>query len=152
MFFAYTLYCLMKNIIGNTSTCLAIAILMSFGLVYLSRNSFMPYHSAAIGLPWKSVDPATRNLILALMRATAGGFIASAFAMLFLQLKFNTCKLSWMPFVILALGTILAACLLYATATIILNTPGRPPVIQTVIGEVLLIIGYIFNMRELRKR
>jgi hypothetical protein len=142
----------MKNIAGNISTCLAIAMLMAFGLVYLSRNSFMPYHSMAIGLSWENLDPHVQTLILALMRATAGGFIASAFAMLFLQLKFNTSKLPWIPLLILALGTILASCLLYATCSILLNTPGRPPVIQTVIGEALLITGYIFNMRELKKR
>jgi|WetSurMetagenome_2_1015567.scaffolds.fasta_scaffold11418_3 hypothetical protein len=141
----------MKNIIGNLSTCLAIALLMSFGLAYLSRNSFMPYHSAAIGLAWENLDPPMRMLILAMMRAIAGGFIASAFAMLFLQIKFNTSRLPWIPFLVLALGTILASCLLFATSTIIFNTPGRPPVIQTVIGEALLITGYIFNMRELKK-
>jgi len=77
----------MKNITGSLTTYLAAAILLSFGFVYLIRNSFMPYHSAAVSLAWTQVDQATQYLLLALMRATAGGFISLAFAIIVLQYK-----------------------------------------------------------------
>ena len=141
----------MKNIMGNLTTCLAAAILLSFGFVYVFRNSFMPYHSDAVSMPWTRVAPATRYLLLALMRATAGGFISLAFAIIFLQYKFSMERISWIPVLILLLGTISMVCTSYATLILRFHTPGRPPFADVVIGELLLIAGFIFNRKYLRK-
>lgn len=140
----------MKNITGNLSTTLAAAILLIFGIIYLFRNSFMPYHSAAVSMDWSQVDPATRYLILALMKATSGGFISLAFAMIFLQYQFTRTGSSWIPGLILFIGTIAMVCISYATLIISLNTPGRPPLVDAIIGEVLLIIGFIFNRKHVQ--
>ncbi|MCX6285163.1 MAG: hypothetical protein NTW31_13120 [Bacteroidetes bacterium] len=141
----------MKNITGNLATYLSAGILLSFGIIYLFRNSFMPYHSAAVSMNWSQVDPATRYLILALMRAASGGFISLAFAMIFMQFKFTRCQISWIPVLILIIGTIAMICISYATLIISLHTPGRPPVTEAIIGEVLLIIGFFFNRKHVQK-
>ncbi len=147
-----TLYTgIMKNISGNLTTFLSAAILLSFGFIYLFRNSFMPYHSVAISMDWTQVDPATRYLILALMRATSGGFISLAFAMIFLQYKFTQCRIPWIPSLILIIGTIAMICISYATIIISSHTPGRPPILEAVIGEILLIAGFIFNLKHVQK-
>ena len=124
---------------------------MSFGIIYLVKNSFMPYHSDALGVTWNELDAPTRYLVLALMRATSGGFIASAFAMFFLQLKFTSSKLHWIPWVIVILGTILSSCLVYATSMIDYQYSGRPPLAEVIAGELLLIVGFIFNNKFLAK-
>jgi glycosyltransferase involved in cell wall biosynthesis len=134
----------MKNLSGNLATYSAAAILLLFGFIYLFRNSFMPYHSAAVSLAWTQVSPPTQYLLLALMRATAGGFISLAFAIIFLQYKFSTNRISWIPLLILLIGTISMICITYATLLIRFHTPGRPPLADAVIGEVLLIAGFIF--------
>ncbi|MGA2823501.1 MAG: hypothetical protein ABSE72_08255 [Bacteroidales bacterium] len=141
----------MKNIIGSVSTYLAATILLSFGFVYLFRNSFMPYHSAAVSLAWTQVNHSTQYLFLALMRATAGGFISLSFAIIFLQYKFTIHKISWIPVLILVMGTISMICTSYATIEVSFHTPGRPPIDDAIIGEVLLIGGFIFNRRYLLK-
>ena len=141
----------MKNIIGNLTTYLAAAILLSFGFVYLFRNSFMPYHSEAISKAWTDVDHATQYLILALMKATSGGFISLAFTIIFLQYKYSRHSISWIPVLILIIGTIAMICISYATLIISTHTPGRPPIADAIIGEVLLIAGFIFNRRYLLK-
>ncbi|MEI6435417.1 MAG: hypothetical protein WCP32_11275 [Bacteroidota bacterium] len=142
----------MKNTIGRLTTYTAAAILLGFGLVYLLRNSFMPYHSEAISLEWDKVEPATQYLFLALMRATSGGFIATAGAIIFLQYKLQENKLSWIPLLILILGTISMLCTLYAILTVCIHTPGRPPFATDLIGEALLIVGFVFNRRYLLKQ
>ncbi len=141
----------MKNVTGSVTTYLAGTILLSFGFVYLFRNSFMPYHSAAIRLAWTQVDPDTQYLFLALMKATAGGFISLSFAIIFLQYKFTIHKISWIPLLILLIGTISMVCTSWATIIISSHTPGRLPVEDAVIGELLLIVGFIFNRKYLRK-
>ena len=141
----------MKNLYGNLATYLASAILMAFGLVYLLRNSFMPYHSVAISLKWEEFDAAMQVLLLALMRATSGGFIAVAFAIAFLQFKFTVTKLPWLPIFVLTLGTISMLCSAYATLLVMFHTAAKPPFDVTIIGEIFLIIGFVFNRKYLLK-
>jgi hypothetical protein len=141
----------MRNITGSLSNYLAATILLSFGFVYLFRNSFMPYHSSAISLAWTQVDHATQYLFLALMKAIAGGFLSLSFAIFFLQYKFSIHKISWIPVLILIIGTISVICTSYATIIISFHTPGRPPVADAILGEMLLIVGFIFNRKYLLK-
>lgn len=51
---------------------LATILLVCFGVTYLLRTEFMPYHSVAVGMAWEQVLPPFRVLILALMRAFGG--------------------------------------------------------------------------------
>ena len=46
------------------------------GATYGLRDSFMPYHAAALGQSWGELDPASRVLIKALMDVAAGGWLA----------------------------------------------------------------------------
>ena len=107
----------------------------------------MPYHSEAISLKWEAVEPATQILLLALMRATSGGFIGLAFAIAFLQFKFTATKISWIPGLILVLGTISMLCSACATILIIIKTPGNPPLNAVITGEIFIIIGFVFNRK-----
>jgi len=137
----------MKNLIGNLCTYVAAGLLLSYGLVYLFRNSFMPYHSDAVSLKWEEVNEATRFLILALMRATAGGFISLSFTIIFLQYKLSTQRVSWIPVLILIIGTISMLCSAYATILVSEHTPGHPPLVVAIVGELILIVGFIFNRK-----
>jgi len=46
------------------------------GAIYLFRDSFMPYHAAALGKDWGELSPATQALLKALMEVAAGGWLA----------------------------------------------------------------------------
>ncbi len=52
----------MNTKIGNIANHLAALILLGMGLIYLFKNSFMPYHSEAISLEWSEVDTSTQFL------------------------------------------------------------------------------------------
>jgi len=140
----------MNTKIANIANYLAALILISVGLIYFFKNSFMPYHSAAISIEWKEVDSGIQFLILAFMRVVAGGYIACAILTAFLQQKFSSTKISWIPSLILITGLIVSLTSLYGTLIVRFNSPGKPPTSFAIIGVVLLVIGYVFNQRSLK--
>jgi len=137
--------------IGTIANYLAVVLLLGMGLIYLLKNSFMPYHSEAVSLEWNEVYFGTQFLILALMRAISGGFIAIAIVIAFLQNKFSSTKIKWLPIIILISGLIVGITSIYATLIVKFNTAGSPPTLSIIIGILLLIIGYIFNKKYLNE-
>lgn len=142
----------MKIKVAALVNYLAAALLLVMGITYLTKTSFMPYHSEAISLDWINVEKNTRILILALMKGVSGGLIAVSFTISFLQFKFTSSRISWIPFLILIIGIIISMTILYAMLFIKLNTRGNPPIGLTISGTVLLISGFILNLTELRKK
>ncbi|MCK5814827.1 MAG: hypothetical protein KAH07_02670 [Flavobacteriaceae bacterium] len=141
----------MNTKIGNIANYSSALILLGMGLIYLFRNSFMPYHSDAISLEWNEVDSSTQFLLLALMKAVSGGFIAIAIVIAFLQRKFASAKLGWIPLLILIGGLTVSLASIYATLIVRFNSPAEPPTSLAMIGIFLLIIGYIFNRKSLNE-
>ena len=64
--------------------CYAINALVSagFGLTYLVRDEFMPYHAAALQVEWGALDSSLQVLLLALMRVAGAGWIALSISIL----------------------------------------------------------------------
>ena len=54
------------------SYLIALLLLAIFGLIYLFRPQFMPYHGDAVGMSWEEVPHAFRILIIALMKSLDG--------------------------------------------------------------------------------
>ncbi|MEI6899309.1 MAG: hypothetical protein WCL00_05485 [Bacteroidota bacterium] len=141
----------MKNNTGTILTLIAAFILLGFGLIYLLKTSFMPYHGAALSLQWDETPAPLQFLILALMRAVAGGFLASAFAIFYLQYQFYKQNTAWIPLLILCIGTIVMLGSLYAEFIVTDHTPGHPPITFTLVGELFLVTGYLFNQADTKK-
>ncbi len=113
---------------------LAILIIAAFGVAYIVRPEFMPYHAVAVGLPWAAVDPSFRVLILALMRGAGGAALAVvALELVLLVLPFRQ-GLVWARWTIPAGGFVISAGALYAMVFVGLNTPASPPWIAPVAG------------------
>ncbi len=137
--------------IGNIGNYLAALILLTMGVIYLFKSSFMPYHSAAVMQEWGEINLEFQSLILALMRAVSGGYIATAIAAAVMQKKFSSTKVAWLPPLILIVGLIVSLASIYATLIVRFNTPGEPPTALAIAGIVLLLIGYVFNRRAITK-
>jgi len=140
----------MNKKIGSLANYLAALILFTFGIIYLFRTSFMPYHSEALSLDWSEVESNTQFLILALMRGVSGGFIAISIAVIVLQKKFSSTKIPWIPWLILTTGLIVTSASIYATMIVRLNSPGKQPTTMAIVGILLLIIGYVFNQKTIK--
>ena len=141
----------MRKNIGAISNYLAGLILLTMGLIYLFKNSFMPYHRDAVSMQWIELNVETQFLILALMRAIAGGYLAVAVMIIVLQKRFSTTPLKWIPIVILITGFIISLTSIYATLLVRFNSPGKPPTLLAIIGLVLLIVGYLNNRKEVNQ-
>ena len=101
--------------------------LMSLGILYLSTDEFLPYHSAAIQADWSELEVNYRGLILGLLKALGGGAFVAGFATTFMAIA--SLRESAKPFVVLlpSVSTGYSALLLYATYTVYTSTPGNPP-------------------------
>ncbi len=136
----------MENITGTILTFLAAILSFLFGMIYLTRPKFMQYHRIAVQKDWEELVPEMRTLITALMRALSSGFLAVAFALVMLQLRFNLSGEHWIALSILIIGSILALGSLYAMFLIRTRTKGRPPIVIVLVIFVLMIAGYFFNI------
>lgn len=130
---------------------LGILLLVVFGVVYLIRTEFMPYHAVAVGKQWAEVPSAFQVLTLALMRSVAGGFLGVAFLMfILLVIPFRQGQ-RWAQWTIPAGGMIISAGSLYSTVSVALNTPANPPWIAGVAGMVLMGGGFLFSLGQFDK-
>jgi hypothetical protein len=138
---------LMRKNIGAVSNYLAGLIILIMGLIYLFKNSFMPYHRDAVSMQWSELSMGTQFLILALIRATAGGYLAVAVMIIVLQRIFSKTPSKWIPIVILIPGFIISLTSIYATLLVRFNSPGKPPTLLAIFRLVLLVVGYLNNRK-----
>ena len=122
------------------------AIALIFGVIYLTRTQFMPYHSLALSKPWSEVEPNIQTLILALMRVAGGGFIATGIAIIVLLCIPFQAREQW------AIYSIFIICFCssfgsgYATYLVRNNTPGNPP-FKLSLGAILLsLLGFFCSI------
>ena len=121
-------------------------ILIIFGSIYLMKNQFMPYHSEAVGFSLSDLEPNFKVLIIALMRAAGGGFLATGLAILVLLIIPWRAGNIWSIYAIPAIGLCTLSGTLYATLLVKMKTPGTPPVILNFIGLGLTIISFVFSL------
>ena len=122
-----------------------------FGMIYLFRSQFMPYHAIAVGKTWAEVDPSFQILLLALIRVLGGTWIATALAMgilLFIPFKQG---MRWARWAIPAIGLVAELTALFATLTVTLNTPATPPWKGIVFIIVLLAVGLFLSLEPEKK-
>lgn len=117
-----------------------------FGLIYLTRNQFMPYHAEALSLSWSELSENMQVLILALMRAVGGGFLATGLAIFILLIIPFGVGDKWTIYAIPAISLCTSLGTLYATLLVKTKTPGKPPVILGFLALALTIIGFIFSI------
>lgn len=127
---------------------LAVLILAAFGITYLFRSEFMPYHSAAVGIAWTEVGFSFQVLILALMKALGGTCIAVVVLELILLFVPFRQGVVWVRWAIPIGGLVVSAGALYAMIYVGLNTKATPPWIAPVVGALLMVTGLLLSLRQ----
>ena len=118
------------------------AIAVIFGVIYLTRSQFMPYHSLALGKPWSEVEPNTQTLILALMRVAGGSFVATGIAIIVLLCIPFQAREKWAIYSVFFICFCSSFGSAYATYSVQKNTPGNPP-FKLSLGAILLsLLGF----------
>jgi hypothetical protein len=131
-----------------SSICYGLVGLISilFGSIYLLKNQFMPYHSEAVGYSWSELEPNVQVLIIALMRATGGGFFATGLAIFILLMIPLRVGNIWASYAISAIAISSSIGTLYATLLVKTKTPGKPPFGLSLLAASLTVIGFIFSL------
>lgn len=119
---------------------------IGFGLVYLARSTFMPYHRDALSTSWEKLDRPLQALLLGLIKVAGGGFLASGLSVLFMALFPFRAGDEWARFAIPIVGLTMALPALYATVHVRRQTPANPPVATSVTTIALLLIGFTLSM------
>ena len=117
-----------------------------FGLVYLFRSEFMPYHAVAVAREWRAVEHPFQILILALMRAVGGAWLATSLAIFILLFVPFRQGARWAQWAIPSVGLVAAVPTLYTTIYVGQNTPATPPWIAVVVGILLMVVGLILSV------
>jgi len=126
----------------------AIIILAAFGITYLLRNEFMPYHAVAAGMPWTDVAPSLKVLILGYMRVIGGAWLAVVvLEMVLLFVPFRQ-GAAWARWAMTAGGLTVIAGGLYAMISIARDTPAAPPWIPVIGAALLLVLGLILSQGQ----
>ena len=134
------------NLISLISYSCVAVVSAAFGLIYLTRNQFMPYHSEALSLSWSDMPENIQVLVLALMRAAGGGFLATGLAMAILLAFPGQTGEKWAIYTIPAVGLCTSLGSFYATLLVKIKTPGNPPFILSLILLILTVIGFICSV------
>ena len=111
------------------------------GAIYLLKDSFMPYHAAALSRSWSEVEVVTQVVLSALMTVAGGGwFTVGIVILLLLTFPFRNDQ----PWAIYALPAIILLFYLpnlSATLSVLQNTPGTPPYIGNVVACLSAVVG-----------
>jgi hypothetical protein len=112
-----------------------------FGVMFLLRSDFMPYHAVAVGMPWSDVPGPFQVLLLALLKLAGGGWLAVAaaeFVLLLVPFRQGARRALW---AVPSLGLLHFAGVCNAMAHVSLNTPATPPWGATLASMALMIVG-----------
>lgn len=124
----------------------AITALLSFtfGLIYLIKDRFMSYHSAAVEKSWNQLDSKFQTLILALLKVCGGGMICNALAITTLLIfSFHS---RWANFALLLISLSETIPTFIANMIVKLRTKASPPWLITLITIILIIIAFILGI------
>ena len=117
-----------------------------FAAMYLFRPEFMPYHEVAIGKPWNEMNEEYRVLIIALMRVSGGGWLATSVGMLLLLLIPFRKGRYWSYLGIPTIGLAALVPTFLATLIVKSNSSAVPPYLLAASLIGLLIITIILSL------
>jgi hypothetical protein len=127
---------------------LATLIVAAFGVTYLFRPEFMPYHSVAVGMPWAEVAPSFQVLILGLMRVIGAACLAVVVLQLILLYMPFRQGVVWARWAIPTGGLVICAGGLYGMFYVGLNTSASPPWIGPAAAALLLVAGLLLSLGQ----
>ena len=112
-----------------------------FGVRYMRRDAFMPYHAAVAGTSWAELDPGVQAVILGMLKVIGGGFVTLGVTLLWLSLALHE-GARWAPWAILTISAAALGPMLYAAIGLRAFRPdAQTPVRPTLAMIVLIVVG-----------
>jgi hypothetical protein len=118
----------------------ALAIIL-FGIRYMRRQAFLPYHAAVAGKPWSELDPGVQAVILGMLKIIGGGFATLGVSLLWLCFALHD-GVRWAPWAILTISAIALVPMLSVTLRLrAFRADAETPVVPTLVLMALIIVG-----------
>jgi hypothetical protein len=112
-----------------------------FGVRYMCREDYLPYHAAVAGKPFVDLDPGVQVIILGMLKIIGGGFVTLGVALLWLCFALHK-GAGWAPWAILSVSAVSLGPMLYVAVTLRAFRPeGQTPVRPTLAMMVLILAG-----------
>ena len=122
----------------------------AWGIGFLLRSEFTPYHAAAAGVPWSEVPVNFQIVILALTKLAGGLWVAFTlciFVLLFMPFRQGARWALWaVPLLMLAQYVAPMPAMIHLTT----NTPATPPWTLTIGCIVVTLIALFVSVTEKR--
>ncbi len=114
---------------------------LGLGVVYITADEFMGYHSRALAVEWSALDPSYQTLFLALIRLCGAGAIIAAVVNLYLSVHALFTKDFRMVWLAPAVALMYQLTANYVVYTVAEFTPGDPPLMFVSIGSLVTLAG-----------
>jgi len=139
---------LRKGAAGVTYGVTALVSLL-LGSVYLLRTSFMPYHAEAVSKSWTELEQPTQTLVSALMTVAGGGWLTAGVVITVLLIFPFRRGERWAIYAIPAVVLLLYIPNLWATLSVLRNTPATPPWYGNLLACVSAVVGFVLYPKPL---
>ncbi len=114
------------------------------GLLYMFYGSPMPYHLDGMQAEWGDIPPQQQVVIMAILRGSASGLLASGVAIAMLTFfALDTAAASWARWCILLVGMIETLPTIHSVQQVQTHTPGDPPMAVLVLCAALVPAGLL---------
>jgi hypothetical protein len=112
-----------------------------FGVRYMRREAYLPYHAAVAGKSWNELDPGVQVIILGMLKIIGGGFATLGVTLLWLCFALYE-GARWAPWAILTISAVELGPMLYVAIRLRAFRPdAQTPVRPTLAMMVLIVAG-----------
>jgi uncharacterized protein YjeT (DUF2065 family) len=118
----------------------ALAVIL-FGVRYMRREAFLPYHAAVAGKSWSELDAGVQRIVLGMLRIIGGGFATFGVSLLWLCFALHE-GVRWAPWAILTVSATVLVPMLYVAIQLRSFRPdAQTPVRPTLVMMALIVLG-----------
>jgi hypothetical protein len=112
-----------------------------FGIRYMRRQAFLPYHAAVAGKSWAELDPRVQIIIRGMLKIIGSGFATLGVTLLWLCFALHE-GARWAPWAILTISAVALGPMLYVAIKLRAFRPeAQTPVRPTLAMMVLIVVG-----------
>jgi hypothetical protein len=112
-----------------------------FGVRYMRRDEYLPYHADVAGKSWNELDPGVQTIILGMLKIVGGGFATLGVTLLWLCFALHE-RARWAPWAILTISAVELGPMLYVAMRLRAFRPdAQTPVRPTLAMMVLIVAG-----------
>jgi hypothetical protein len=112
-----------------------------FGVRYMRREAYLPYHADVAGKSWNELDPGVQVIILGMLKIVGAGFATLGVTLLWLCFALHE-GARWAPWAILTISAVELGPMLYVAMRLRAFRPdAQTPVRPTLAMMVLIVAG-----------